>query len=59
LPLLVDVKVLPDVTAEVKLLVADVKATAEAIVELGANIEINADVKAAIAIQVAAIIKVR
>ncbi|CAE6434951.1 unnamed protein product [Rhizoctonia solani] len=55
---IVAVNTIVDVTAKVALLIADVNACAAAVLALGANIEIDASVKADIAVKVAAIITV-
>ncbi|CAE6452880.1 unnamed protein product [Rhizoctonia solani] len=52
------VKAVADLAAKVEVLVADVTACAKAIVAVGVNIDIDASVKADIAVKVAAIITV-
>jgi hypothetical protein len=54
----VAVEAVVDLAAKVEVLVADVTACAKAILAIGANIEIDAAVKADIAVKVAAIIAV-
>ncbi|KAH7326928.1 hypothetical protein B0J17DRAFT_632860 [Rhizoctonia solani] len=55
---IVAVKAVADLAAKVDVLVTDITACAKAIVALGANIEIDASVKADIAVKVAAMITV-
>lgn len=55
---LASVTVIADLAAEIDVLVADVTACAKAVAAIGANIDIDASVKADLAVKVAAIVTV-